>query len=67
MGQAIKQLVASGITVVLVEHNLAFVERLCDPVIVMALGRPIASGTMAALRKDPLVLNAYLGAAVDHG
>jgi ABC-type branched-subunit amino acid transport system ATPase component len=67
MGDAIKQLVASGITVVMVEHNLTFVERLCDPVIVMALGRPIATGTMAALRKDSLVLDAYLGEAVTHG
>ncbi|HEV7604874.1 MAG TPA: ABC transporter ATP-binding protein [Candidatus Limnocylindrales bacterium] len=66
MGEAIQQLVASGITVVMVEHNLAFVERLCDPVIVMALGRPIATGTMAELRKDPAVLDAYLGEAVPH-
>jgi ABC-type branched-subunit amino acid transport system ATPase component len=66
MGEAIKHLVASGITVVMVEHNLAFVERLCDPVIVMALGRPIATGTMAALRKDPAVLDAYLGEVTPH-
>ena len=66
MGEAIRQLVASGITVVMVEHNLAFVERLCDPVIVMALGTPIASGTMAELRRDPAVLDAYLGEAVRH-
>ena len=37
MGDGIRQLVASGITVVMVEHNLEFVERLCDRVIVMAL------------------------------
>lgn len=66
MGDGIKQLVASGITVVMVEHNLEFVERLCDPVIVMALGRPIATGLMAELRGDPAVLDAYLGQAPAH-
>ncbi len=63
MGDAIKQLVASGITVVMVEHNLEFVQRLCEQVIVMALGRPIATGPMAELRERPDVLDAYLGQA----
>jgi ABC-type branched-subunit amino acid transport system ATPase component len=67
MGSAIQQLVTSGITVVMVEHNLGFVERLCDPVIVMALGSPIASGTMAELRRNPDVLDAYLGEVAPHG
>ena len=66
MGEGIKQLVASGITVVMVEHNLEFVERLCDPVIVMALGRPIATGSMADLRRHPDVLDAYLGQVPTH-
>ncbi|MHB8673001.1 MAG: ABC transporter ATP-binding protein [Candidatus Limnocylindrales bacterium] len=63
MAIAIQSLHRRGITVVMVEHNLGFVERLCDPVIVMALGTPIASGTMAELRRDPEVLDAYLGQA----
>ena len=66
MGDGIKRLVASGITVVMVEHNLEFVERLCDPVIVMALGQPIATGTMAELRRHPDVLDAYLGQVPTH-
>lgn len=61
LGDAIKQLVTSGITIVMVEHNLEFVERLCDSVIVMAVGRPIASGSMADLRTNAAVLDAYLG------
>jgi ABC-type branched-subunit amino acid transport system ATPase component len=61
MGEGIKQMVAAGITVVMVEHNLEFVERLCDSVIVMALGAPIATGSMAELRTHPDVLDAYLG------
>jgi ABC-type branched-subunit amino acid transport system ATPase component len=58
---AVGYLRASGITLVIVEHNLTFVEETCDIAIVMALGTPIASGTMDVLRNDPAVLDAYLG------
>jgi ABC-type branched-subunit amino acid transport system ATPase component len=50
-----------GITLLIIEHNLAMVERLCSTVIVMALGRTIAEGTMAELRENPAVVDAYLG------
>ena len=49
-----------GYTILMVEHELAVVERLCDPVIVMAGGRVISQGAMAALRLDREVLDAYL-------
>ena len=49
-----------GITMVLVEHELGVVERSCDPVVVMAMGRVIASGTMADVRTREDVLDAYL-------
>ena len=45
----------------MIEHNLPFVERLCDTVIVMALGRCLATGTMAQLRAQQEVIDAYLG------
>jgi len=61
MSAAIRRMADSGITVLMIEHNLGFVERLCDVVIVMALGHPIATGTMAQLRQQPEVLEAYLG------
>src|SRR5579859_5117792 len=50
-----------GITFLIIEHNLAMVERLCNTVIVMALGRVIAEGSMAELRENPAVVDAYLG------
>ncbi len=40
---------------------MGVVMRLCDPVIVLDQGRPIASGTPDAVRADPAVLDAYLG------
>lgn len=50
-----------GITVLLVEHNLRLVEALCTTVAVMALGTRIALGSMADLRSDARVVDAYLG------
>jgi ABC-type branched-subunit amino acid transport system ATPase component len=49
-----------GLTMLMIEHELAVVERLCDPVIVMAHGRVISQGTMAKVRTDREVLDAYL-------
>jgi ABC-type branched-subunit amino acid transport system ATPase component len=61
IADAIAHLRESGITVLIVEHNLTFVEHTCETAIVMALGTAIASGPMEALRKDEAVLDAYLG------
>jgi ABC-type branched-subunit amino acid transport system ATPase component/ABC-type branched-subunit amino acid transport system permease subunit len=61
MAELIRDMVASGITVLMVEHNLPFLESLCDHVIVMALGQCIASGSMAELRANRDVVDAYLG------
>ena len=51
----------SGITLLLVEHNLTIVERMCDSVTVMVQGRPLATGRMQDLRQDKAVVDAYLG------
>jgi ABC-type branched-subunit amino acid transport system ATPase component len=58
---SVRQLTERGITVLLVEHNLDTVEALCGSVVVMAVGRQIAVGTMKELRSDPVVVEAYLG------
>ncbi len=50
----------SGITLVLVEHNLGVVEQICDHVIVMDFGRTLAVGVMDELRRNPEVVRAYL-------
>jgi len=54
----------SGITFVMVEHNLNVVERLCDHVVVMAEGRTLATGLLSELRKNEEVITAYLGGAL---
>jgi neutral amino acid transport system ATP-binding protein len=58
----IRRLNARGITFLLVEHNMGFVMNLCSDVVVLHHGRPIASGKPDAIRNDPGVLDAYLGA-----
>jgi ABC-type branched-subunit amino acid transport system ATPase component len=60
----IRELRAGGLTVLMVEHNLHAVEQLCDHVVVMALGRVLATGLMADLRRNEDVVRAYLGGAL---
>ncbi len=56
----LQDLRAGGLTILMVEHELHMVERLCDTVVVMAQGKVIGSGTMASLRKQPEIVDAYL-------
>ncbi len=54
------QLRDRGLTMLMVEHELGVVERICHPVVVMTLGRVLREGAMAEIRRDPEVLDAYL-------
>jgi ABC-type branched-subunit amino acid transport system ATPase component len=58
----IRQLHADGITFLVVEHDMNFVMRLCDPVIVLDQGQQIFTGPPGEVQQNPLVLDAYLGA-----
>jgi branched-chain amino acid transport system permease protein len=56
----LERLREEGLTILMVEHELHMVERLCDTVVVMAQGRVIGSGTMASLRRQREIVDAYL-------
>jgi branched-chain amino acid transport system permease protein len=58
--QYLQDLRKEGLTVLMVEHELHMVERLCDSVVVMAQGKVIGSGTMASLRQQKEIVDAYL-------
>ena len=61
LSEAIVRLRTDGMTFVIVEHNVDFIARHCDEVVVMAQGRVLARDTPAAVRADPRVLEAFLG------
>jgi ABC-type branched-subunit amino acid transport system ATPase component len=61
MERHIRERNAAGITFLIVEHDMTFVMRLCDPVIVLDAGRPIFTGEPAVVQSNALVLDAYLG------
>jgi branched-chain amino acid transport system ATP-binding protein len=61
LGDQILSIRKSGITVVLIEHNMPFVMRIADRITVLSFGRKIAEGTPAEIRENPEVISAYLG------
>ena len=60
IGQELTALCQEGMTVLMVEHELAIMDEFCDPVVVMADGAVLAEGTMADLRARSEVVEAYL-------
>jgi ABC-type branched-subunit amino acid transport system ATPase component len=64
--EAVRQFAAAGQAVVVVEHNLPFIEKTCDEVVVMDLGEVIAQGPFSGLRANARVVDAYLGMDLSH-
>jgi ABC-type branched-subunit amino acid transport system ATPase component len=59
----LKTVQRSGVTILMVEHQLEVVDRICDSVYVMAEGRVIASGSLEEVRRQREVVEAYVGTA----
>lgn len=57
----IRDLVKAGRTIMIVEHNMKLISEVCDHVIVLDAGAKIAEGTFEEIKKNPKVIEAYLG------
>jgi sulfate-transporting ATPase len=62
LGERLRAVRDAGVTILLVDHDVNLVLDLCDEIHVLDFGRLISSGTPDAVRRDPAVAEAYLGA-----
>ncbi len=65
LAELLRRIAATGIGIVLVEHDMGLVMRVCDHIIVLDAGQRLALGTPAEIRSNPQVREAYLGESVD--
>jgi ABC-type branched-subunit amino acid transport system ATPase component len=65
LGELLLDLTSSGLTVLIVEHNLKFVFSLCSHVAVMTHGHVIRTGSPAEIQHDDAVIDAYIGRRSD--
>ena len=62
IAEAIKRLNRErGYTFVVIEHDMDFIEKLCDPVVCMAEGKVLAKGSLSEIKSNEQVIEAYLG------
>lgn len=67
LGEQIIRLRADGLTALVIEHDMALIQQVCDEIYVLNFGQIIAHGTHDQIKHDPAVIEAYLGEDEDHG
>jgi len=61
----IEELNRRGITFLIIEHDMDFIMRHCNPILAMAQGKLVFEGTAQQAQENPVLLDAYLGASAD--
>jgi ABC-type branched-subunit amino acid transport system ATPase component len=67
LGRQIVDISQTGVSILLVDHDMDLVLEVCDRIFVLDFGRIIASGTPDEIRANPAVIEAYLGAPSEVG
>jgi branched-chain amino acid transport system ATP-binding protein len=61
LADLIRRIRESGVTILLVEHDMSLVMDVCDDILVLHFGKPIAEGSPGVIRNDDRVVEIYLG------
>jgi branched-chain amino acid transport system ATP-binding protein len=65
LGQSLRNIIDSGTSIFLVDHDMGLVLNICDYIYVIEFGVKIAEGTPSEIQRNPLVIDAYLGHSSD--
>jgi branched-chain amino acid transport system ATP-binding protein len=63
LGRRLRLIADAGTATLLIDHDMGLVLTICDRIVVLEFGKVIAAGTPDEVRRDPLVVKAYLGGA----
>ena len=67
LGRRLRRIADAGTTTLLIDHDMGLVMNICDQIVVLEFGKVIATGPPDEVRRDPLVVKAYLGGAATPG